>query len=148
MSRWVLQTDGTAAPNPGRLGIGAVVSDVDSGTRIEISRDLQRKGDSNEAEIEAVIAAAIAARAAGARAVVVRCDSAVVVRELLGLTTTTAPTLAALFHTAKALLADFDDVHVELVTRLHNRDADALARSALGLVPKVPRHLRPPKKRR
>ena len=66
MPPWLLHCDGTATPNPGRLGIGAVVVDdggdgID-GRRIEISRDLQRFGDNNEAEIEAVIATANAER--------------------------------------------------------------------------------------
>ncbi len=152
MPPWLLHCDGTATPNPGRLGIGAVVVDdggdgID-GRRIEISRDLQRFGDNNEAEIEAVIAALIAAREAGARAVVVRSDSDVVVRELKGLTTTAAPKLVALFAQAKAQLAMFDDVQIELVTRLKNSAADALARAALGLLPKVPVHLRPRRPRR
>ena len=152
MPPWLLHCDGTATPNPGRLGIGAVVVDdgVDGvdGRRIEISRDLQRMGDNNEAEIEAVIAALIVAREAGARAVVVRCDSDVVVRELKGLTTTAAPKLVALFAQAKTQLAMFDDVQIELVTRLKNSAADALARAALGLLPKVPVHLRPRRRRR
>lgn len=146
-SPWVLQCDGTAAPNPGRLGIGAVVID-DVGHRLQISRELPRRGDNNEAEVEAVIAALVAAKDGGARVVEVRSDSDVVVRELKGLTTTAVPKLAPLFATAKALLATFDDVHIVLVTRLRNSDADALARAALGLVVKVPRHLRPKKRRR
>jgi len=144
---WVLQCDGTAAPNPGRLGIGAVVVD-DVGRRVEISRELPRRGDNNEAEVEAVIAALVVARDGGARAVCVRSDSDVVVRELRGLTSTTVPKLAPLFTSAKQLLAAFDEVQIVLVTRLHNRDADALARTALGLVVKVPRHLRPKHRRR
>lgn len=145
-SRWVLQCDGTATPNPGRLGIGAVVVD-DTGKRLELSRELGRRGDNNEAEIEAVIAALTAARDSGASAIEVRSDSDVVVRELKGLTATAVPKLAVLFATAKALLAGFDVVDIVLVTRLHNREADALARAALGLPAKLPRHLRPKKPR-
>lgn len=145
-STWVLQCDGTATPNPGQLGIGVVVVD-DVGGRVEISRELLRRGDNNEAEIEAVIAALVAARDGGARMVEVRSDSDVVVRELKGLTTTAVPKLATLFATAKQLIAGFDDVKIVLVTRLHNREADALARAALGLAAKLPRHLRPRKRR-
>lgn len=146
--RWQAFVDGTAAPNPGPLGIGVVVVAAD-GTRHDISRALDERGDNNDAEFAAVVAAldVVAAVDTGAD-VVVHSDSDVVVRLLNGTKTTTQPRLLQWLARANDARAQLGVVEVVLVTRLRNGEADALARAALGLVARVPRHLRPKKKRR
>ena len=53
---WVVHCDGSAAPNPGRMGLGAVLVAPD-GTRHTLSRATHTTGCNNEAELRALMAA-------------------------------------------------------------------------------------------
>lgn len=90
-------------------------------------------GDNNEAEAHAVVAALELARDNGAQRVDVRSDSDVVVAHLTGGKRCTVAQIVAPLDAASTLLASFTTARVVLVTRAKNRDADALARAALGL---------------
>lgn len=132
-------------PNPGRMGIGAVVTEPD-GTRHELSVATHAIGCNNEAELKALTHALKEAKARGATEVHAYSDNSVLV-EQLGPKTANAATavkpiarLASLFDDARTLLRSFDHASVEWIPRHRNAEADALARSALGFAPKaVPR---------
>jgi ribonuclease HI len=129
---WQLWFDGCALPNPGRLGLGALLVSPE-GRRIELSLAGSRYGCSNEAELEALGAALDRAHAEGARRLTVTGDSDFVVRHLRGeQRTAVVPLLERIVH-IEALLARFESVSLEWVPRHRNHEADRLSRAALGL---------------
>jgi ribonuclease HI len=134
---WVIYCDGSAKPNPGRMGFGAVFTEPD-GTRHTLSQATSTKGCNNEAELRALMAALGELQIRGATALLAYCDSSVVVEQLGGANVKPVPRLAPLFDEARALLNSFDRASLQLIPRHHNGDADALARAALGIPPKRP----------
>jgi len=85
----------------------------------------------NVAEYRAVIEGLKAARAVGARRVVLRADSQLVIRQLEGRYRVKQPHLRPLFDEARALLEEFPEVELTHVRREDNTDADALVNAAL-----------------
>jgi ribonuclease HI len=133
MGIWVLHCDGTALPRHGRMSIGVHALAAD-GVVHTLSRALGN-GDNNEAEAHALVAALELALSLHARAIEVRSDSDVVVAHVTDRKRVVVPAIALPLDRAVALLRTFDDARVVLVPRAKNRDADALARAALGLAP-------------
>jgi len=134
---WVVHCDGSALPNPGRMGLGAVLVAPD-GTRHALSQDTHLHGCNNEAELRALMAALAALRQHGAASAQVYCDNSILVEQLGGAPARAPARLAALFAQARALLGGFEHVRLGWVPRHRNAQADALARAALGLAPKPP----------
>jgi ribonuclease HI len=131
-STWQIWFDGCALPNPGRIGLGALLVSPE-GARIELSSPAGRTGCSNEAELVALCAALEQAGSLGARHICIRGDSDFVVRHLRGEQRTAIAPLIGLVERSEALLAQFESVRLEWVPRHRNRDADRLSRAALGL---------------
>ncbi|MCQ9374544.1 ribonuclease HI family protein [Methyloversatilis sp. XJ19-13] len=131
-STWQIWFDGCALPNPGRIGLGALLVSP-QGNRIELSSPAGRSGCSNEAELIALCAALEHAAGLGARHIYIRGDSDFVVRHLRGEQRTAIAPLLELVVRTEALLARFESVSLEWVPRHRNRDADRLSRAALGL---------------
>ncbi len=129
---WQLWFDGCALPNPGRLGLGALLLSPD-GRRIELSQPGSRHGCSNEAELEALYVALDRAHAEGARRLVVTGDSDFVVRHLNGEKRTAVEPLNSRLRGLAVSLARFETVELRWVPRHRNRDADRLSRAAVGL---------------
>lgn len=129
---WQAWFDGSALPNPGRIGIGIVLMAPD-GQRSEQSFVPRESGCNNEAELLALCAVLMLAREAGVRCLQVRGDSSIAVRYVNGLDTTRITRLLILIQRAQTLMSDFDEVALTWVPRHRNLDADALSRSALGL---------------
>lgn len=147
---WRAWCDGSALPNPGRMGWGAVLVGP-AGERHTLSdAGGAATGCNNEAELRGVMAVLAALGALGARAVVVHCDNSVVVTQLGsvagGGTVKPVARLAALFEEARLLLRSFDDARVVWIPAHRNVEADALARAALGLT--APRRVASPRGRR
>lgn len=136
LPHWTVHCDGSAVPNPGRMGLGAVLVAPD-GTRQTLSRATHSIGCNNEAELRALTDALLAAQAQGARAVQVYSDNSILVEQLSGRVTKPIARLAELFDAARMLLASFDRVALQWIPRHRNGEADALARAALGMAPKV-----------
>ena len=138
-SVWVIYCDGSAIPNPGRMGMGAVLTEPD-GTRHTLSQATTIKGCNNEAELRALMAALLKAQAHGASALLVYCDSSVLVERLGDAHVKPDPKpiarLASLFIEARALLESFEQARLQWIPRHRNAQADALARAALGKQPK------------
>lgn len=131
-STWQIWFDGCALPNPGRIGLGALLVSP-QGNRVELSSPAGRSGCSNEAELIALCAALEHAGGLGARHIYIRGDSDFVVRHLRGEQRTAIAPLLELVVRTEALLGRFESVSLEWVPRHRNRDADRLSRAALGL---------------
>jgi ribonuclease HI len=134
---WLIHCDGSAVPNPGRMGLGAVLTAPD-GTRHSLSIPAESRGCNNEAELRALMAALQEARRHGAAALVIHCDNSVVVEQLAGTALAPFLRLAALFDEVRAELQTFASTRLVWIPRHRNREADALARAAVGLLPKKP----------
>lgn len=124
-------------PNPGRMGIGAVITAPD-GTRHTLSQATHTTGCNNEAELHALTLALQELRARGATAVRAYSDNSILVEQLAVSKAKPIARMAVLFDDARALLASFDDARVQWIPRHRNGEADALARAALGFAPKPP----------
>jgi len=128
--QWRGWFDGSATPNPGRIGIGALLLGP-AGERIEISR---RAGDgsSGDAEYLALIALLEAAVAQGVTELVAYGDSQVVVHDVLITAGAGAKGLEHHRAAAMALIGQMGDVALRWLPRHRNGAADALSQRALG----------------
>ncbi|MBV6322542.1 ribonuclease HI family protein [Duganella violaceipulchra] len=130
--------DGSAHPNPGQIGIGALLCGPD-GERVEISRRAGY-GNSGEAEYLALTALLEAAVSLGAAGLVVHGDSQVVVNDV----NLSAQAVAA-GRGAKGLeehrqrvlelMAPLGAVNLRWVPRHRNGDADRLSQQAIDRSP-------------
>lgn len=124
-SAWRAWFDGSAHPNPGRCGIGALLTGP-AGERVEIAQPAGY-GNSSEAEYLALIAVLEAAVAASAHGLTVHGDSRVVIDDVNGPEHAAAPSLRAYRTRARALLARIDGANVRWLPRHKNQAADALS---------------------
>lgn len=135
---WVVHCDGSALPNPGRMGLGALLIAPD-GSRHTLSVATHTTGCNNEAELRALIAALHALQAHGAQSLLVRSDSSILVEQLGGVKPAKPiARLSTLFDEARSLLQSFEHTRLQWVPQHRNGEADALARAALGLPPRAP----------
>lgn len=135
MSPWVVYCDGSAVPNPGRMGVGAVLTEPD-GTRHTLSRAVGETGCNNEAELRALLVTLAELKLRGAKTLLVHCDNSVVVEQVGTRTAKPIARLAALFDETRALLHSFDQASLVWIPSHRNSEADALARAALGITKK------------
>ena len=138
---WAVYCDGSAVPNPGRMGLGAVLIAPDGVTRHTVSQATTATGCNNEAELRALLLALAALRGHGACTLQIHSDSSVLVEQLApppgARTVDPIARLAPLLDEARTVLQRFAQVDLQWVPRHRNRAADALARAALGLAPKA-----------
>ena len=132
---WQAWVDGTASPNPGRLGVGLVLIAPD-GERRELARPLGRNGCNNSAELLAIVEALTEARRSGAQRLTIHSDSRFAVDCLNRRDDTEVPALASLLAETRQTLAGVAMVEIAWLPRHRNVDADRLARGAVGLAPK------------
>ena len=130
MKKLVINTDGTADPNPGPAAIGATIKDERGNIVATISRAIGR-ATNNQAEYQAVIAALQKAISLGADRVVLRADSELVVRQLDGRYRVKKAALKPLYQQAGQLLSQFQGFTITHVSREQNKEADRLATAAL-----------------
>lgn len=143
LPRWTVYCDGSAVPNPGRMGMGAVLIGPDGGVEHCISTATTFTGCNNEAEVRALLLALqwLAQHAPAANtAVQVYSDSSVLVAQLSGGAVPPIERLAPLLDAARSALQPFGQVSLQWIARHRNGPADALARAALGLPPKAAVH--------
>jgi len=126
---WRAWFDGSARPNPGRCGIGAVLEGPGS-VRVAISHDAGY-GNSSEAEYLALIAVLDAAVAHGAHDVLVVGDSQVVIDDVNGPASASAPSLRDYRTRACALLTHLPQAQLRWIPRHKNSEADALSQRAV-----------------
>lgn len=122
----IVYTDGAARGNPGPAGIGVHVTDADGRTVKTLAEGIG-PATNNVAEYRAAVAGLRLAAELGARRVLLRADSRLLVEQVEGRFRVKNPNLRALHQEARELIRSFDSVAVEHVLRGANADADALA---------------------
>lgn len=127
---WRAWFDGSAHPNPGRCGIGGLLTGP-AAQRVEISRPAGY-GNSSEAEYHALIAVLQAAVRAGASGLTIYGDSQVVINDVGAEAKGQAPALRELRAAAVALMAQLNDVALRWIPRHKNPEADALSQRAVA----------------
>jgi ribonuclease HI len=125
---WRAWFDGSATPNPGTIGIGALLCGPD-GKRVEISRRAGH-GGSSDAEYLALIALLEAAVAAGATPLAIHGDSQVVIVDV-GSAGAAAKGMDGYRLRVRALMAQLGKVTLHWVPRHRNGDADRLSQQAI-----------------
>ncbi|WP_426113624.1 ribonuclease HI family protein [Massilia sp. PWRC2] len=131
LTPWRGWFDGSAWPNPGRCGIGALLTGPD-GQQFSLSRAAGH-GNSSEAEYRALIALLETALEAGADRLTVYGDSKVVIDDVGAPASAQAASLAPLRQVAQALLAGLPQVTLRWIPRHRNGAADALSQQARRL---------------
>ena len=127
---WRAWFDGSATPNPGRIGIGVLLAGP-HGERVEISARAGH-GSSGDAEYLALIVALEKAVELQLVELLVYGDSQVVVQDVLLAPASGARALAGHRERVAALMACLAQVHVRWVPRHRNGDADRLSQQALA----------------
>jgi len=122
--------DGSAHPNPGQIGIGALLCGPD-GQRMEISRRAGH-GNSSEAEYLALRALLEAAVEMGATGLAVCGDSQVVVNDVNLGAARGAKGLDEHRARVVSLMAQLGEVQLRWVPRHRNGDADRLSQQAIA----------------
>jgi ribonuclease HI len=126
----IAYADGGSRGNPGKAACAALICDADGAELLHRAR-LLGKTTNNVAEYEAVLLALELCRELGARAVTLRLDSELVVRQIEGRYKVKHTDLAKLHAKVRAQLQSFDSVDVEHIRREQNKTADALVNAAL-----------------
>jgi ribonuclease H / adenosylcobalamin/alpha-ribazole phosphatase len=122
----VVHTDGAARSNPGPAGIGVVVTTEDGRVLEELGEGIG-PATNNVAEYRAAIVGLELAAEHGAKKVLLRSDSRLVIEQLAGRWKVKHPTLQRLHEEARALIKGFEKVTLEHVRRERNKEADRLA---------------------
>ncbi|MES2933501.1 MAG: ribonuclease HI family protein [Pseudomonadota bacterium] len=131
-SAWYAWFDGATNPNPGKMGLGAVLESPD-GMRVEISRAAGH-GDSNEAEYLALIALLDAAVLAKPHKLFVFGDSQVVIDDVNRLQPAGVQCLRPYRERATTLMSALPSATLCWVPRHKNSAADALSQRALEML--------------
>ncbi|MFQ5898618.1 MAG: ribonuclease HI family protein [Candidatus Methylomirabilia bacterium] len=128
----IIYVDGSVEGNPGPGGIGVVIEASD-GAPVAAWGEAIGHATNNQAEYEALLAGLRKARQLGARAVAVRSDSQLLVRQFLGEYRVKDAKLRPLHEEALRLARQFQRFAIEHIPRERNRAADQLAnRARLG----------------
>ena len=122
----VVYSDGAARGNPGPAGAGAFITTPGGEVVAEIAEGLGRTTN-NVAEYTAAILGLERARDLGARRVLLRSDSQLLVNQLQGRYRVKSDHLKGLHERVRSLAAGFDDIEFEHVPRALNTEADRLA---------------------
>jgi ribonuclease HI len=130
LTGWRGWFDGSAHPNPGRIGIGALLCGPD-GQRVEVSRRAGH-GNSSEAEYLALTALLEEAVKAGAIELSVCGDSQVVVNDVNQGAARGAKGLEEYRSRVVELMSALGEVQLRWVPRHRNGDADRLSQQAIA----------------
>jgi ribonuclease HI len=125
-----LEFDGGARGNPGPAGIGVVLRAKDGTELVTLGRFIGR-ATNNVAEYRALITALEKAKELGAKRVLIRGDSELVVKQMLGEYRVKNEALRELYEEAQSLLRAFDHATIEHNYRNKNALADKLANLAM-----------------
>ena len=130
IDRIILNLDGASRGNPGPAAIGVILKSEDNRVIGTIS---QRIGvtTNNRAEYRALIAGLKKAISLGAREVIVKSDSELLVRQIQGRYRVRNADLKPLYAEAVKLAGSLDGFQINTVPREQNREADKLANGAL-----------------
>jgi ribonuclease HI len=125
-----IYTDGAARGNPGPAAIGVVIKDEAGNTAASICRTLG-KATNNQAEYTAVIAGLEKAISLGAKQVLLKSDSELVVKQLMGLYKVKNADLREMYQRVVALTGRLEKFTAMNIPREQNKQADALCNKAL-----------------
>lgn len=122
----MVSCDGAARGNPGPAGLGVVLATEDGRVLAELGEGIG-PATNNFAEYRAAIAGLELAAEHGAKRVLLRSDSRLLIEQLAGRFKVKNPTLQRLHEEARALIKGFEKVTLEHVPREENAEADRLA---------------------
>jgi len=133
VKKFIIYTDGAARGNPGPAAIGAIIKDE---TGQVIARISQRIGTTtnNQAEYRAIITALEKAVSLGAKHVILKSDSELVVKQINGRYKIKNAALRPLYQEVVKLAGSLEKITVSHIPRAQNAGADALANKALDSV--------------
>src|SRR5450432_1015569 len=125
-----LEFDGGSRGNPGPAGIGIVVRAQDGTALATLGRFIGR-ATNNVAEYKALICAMEKAKELGAKNIIIRGDSELIIKQMRGEYRVKNPDLKILFDEAQSLIYQFEDSKIEHNLRHKNKLADKLANLAM-----------------
>lgn len=135
MRKSVIYSDGASSGNPGKAGIGGVVT-VGADT-FEFSRSIGI-ATNNVAEYTALIEALKKAVEMGATEAEIFMDSELVVRQINGRYRVKHENIKPLYEKAVSLLSNFKKFSVRHIPREQNKRADALSKEGIKSSPPPP----------
>ena len=128
---YVLHFDGCSKGNPGFAGAGAVI--YEDGQEIYSKAVFVGENETNNvAEYTGLLIGMQAAIQLGIRKLVIRGDSQLVIRQMLGEYKVKSPGLLALYQQAKTMELNFESVTYQHIYRDQNARADALSNEGLS----------------
>lgn len=127
---YIANIDGASRGNPGPAAYAVVMRDPNGKIVLELGKRLGRDTN-NVAEYYALLAALDYAINSGVKALRIRSDSELLVRQMQGRYKVKSPDLKPLHERALKLSRQLTYFTIEHVRRELNRDADALANAAL-----------------
>ncbi|XP_012834007.1 PREDICTED: uncharacterized protein LOC105954870 [Erythranthe guttata] len=122
---WTVNVDGSSTATGG--GAGIVLTNPD-GDEFEYAQRFEFTASNNVAEYEALLAGIRLALAAGARKLLIKSNSQLVVNQVLGVYEAKEDTMAKYLALAHTLLSKFESYEIRQVPRSNNIHADKLAR--------------------
>ena len=125
-----LEFDGGSRGNPGPAGIGIVVRAQDGTALVTLGKFIGR-ATNNVAEYKALITALQEAKKLGAKKIVIRGDSELIIKQMRGEYRVKNPDLRELYDEAQHLYHQFDEARIEHNLRHKNETADKLANLAM-----------------
>ncbi|HWE97768.1 MAG TPA: ribonuclease HI family protein [Tepidisphaeraceae bacterium] len=128
--RITLEFDGGSRGNPGPAGIGVVLRSTDGTPLVTLGRSIGR-ATNNVAEYRALITALEQAKALGAKKILVRGDSELIIKQMRGEYRVKHPDMKVLYEEAQHLIHQFDEAKIEHNLRHKNELADKLANLAM-----------------
>src|SRR3977135_2043295 len=107
-----LEFDGGSRGNPGPAGIGVVIRAADGTPLITLGRYIGR-ATNNVAEYQALIIALQQARKLGAKKILIRGDSELIIKQMRGEYRVKHPDLRQLYDQAQEVLTQFETAKLE-----------------------------------
>jgi ribonuclease HI len=124
--RFILLTDGASRGNPGPAGIGVVILNSDNQVLEEIAESIG-ECTNNEAEYQALARGIRRAQELGARELLIKSDSELIVKQLNGVYRVKSRNLLPLCREVMTLLRGFAKWQAAHISREENARADMLA---------------------
>ena len=125
-----LEFDGGSRGNPGPAGIGVVVRAQDGTPLVTLGRFIGR-ATNNVAEYRALITAMEEAKKLGAKSIVIRGDSELIIKQMKGEYRVKHPDMKDLYDEAQFLIHQFNEATITHNLRHKNELADRLANLAM-----------------
>src|ERR1700710_1549091 len=125
-----VQFDGGSRGNPGPAGIGVGVAAEDGTPLVTLGRFIGR-ATNNVAEYRALITGLLEAKKLGAKKIIVRGDSELIIKQMLGEYRVKNPDMKLLYDEAIGLFRQFAQAKIEHNLRHKNELADRLANLAM-----------------